>query len=110
MMTSSIPPPPVGPRAVKKAVHGGPVPRLDTLWKIEAILREANEREEDPITFEEIKRRLGTKSVRHSTIRACVTELERQGMVSVAPSGVAWTYASDALVAWESTRKWTRLA
>lgn len=108
-MTEARDLPPSKPHEIRKAVHGGPVPRLDTLWKVEAILRKACEREEDPITFEEIKRRLGVKSVRHSTIRACVAELERQGSVSVAPSGVAWTLAGDEVLKHEARRRWSAL-
>ena len=85
------------------------MPNLKAYWKVEAIVREAHAREEDPITFEEIKRRMGAKSMRHSTVRACVAEMERQGNVVVAPSGVLWCPMSAALVLHESKRKWVAL-
>lgn len=104
-----LPPPPVRPAAIKKATRGGPVPRLDTYWRVEHIIRQAHERDEDPITFEEIKRRLGVKSVRHSTVRACVAEIERQGNAAVTPSGVLWCPMSKDAIAYEAGRDWILL-
>jgi len=78
-------------------------------WRVEAIVREANERGEDPITFEEIKRRFGAKSVRHSTIRACVSEMERQGNAVILPTGVLWCPMSIEAVIYESKHKWVKL-
>lgn len=70
----------------------GPSPRLDTLHRVEMILRRAHERDEGPLTLAELKRRMGAKSMRHSTMRACVDELVRLGFVSEDPRrGVMWT-------------------
>lgn len=87
----------------------GPIPRLDTLWKVERIVRDASERGEDPLSLAEIKRRLDAKSVRHSTIRICVDELARQGLVTITGRGVLWTYLSPKAEAWIKRRKWVRL-
>lgn len=105
----ALPPPPTTAAAVRKAVRGGPVPNLKAYWKVESIVRAANARGEDPITFEEIKRRMGAKSVRHSTVRACVSEMERQGNAVVTPDGVLWCPMSVEAVLYEGRRKWVAL-
>ena len=107
--SAPMPLPPATKREVEKLTRGGPVPRLDTYWRVERIVRDAHEHEEDPVSFEEIKRRLGVKSVRHSTIRACVAEMERQGNVVITQDGVLWCPMSREAVVWESKRKWVAL-
>lgn len=104
-----VPPPPTTPAAVRRHARGGPVPNLRAYWRVEAIVREANARGEDPIPFEEIKRRMGAKSVRHSTVRACVAEMERQGNAVVVREGVLWCPMSVEAVLYESKRKWVAL-
>ncbi|MHB8604472.1 MAG: hypothetical protein ACYDCK_04385 [Thermoplasmatota archaeon] len=104
-----VPPPPTTAAALRRVARGGPVPNLKAYWRVEAIVREANARGEDPISFEEIKRRMDAKSVRHSTVRACVAEMERQGNVVVAPDGVLWCPMSVEAVRYESKRKWVKL-
>jgi len=74
----------------------GPSPRLSTLHEIESILRVAASEDEGPLRLAEIKRRLQAKSVRHSTIRACVEELKRFHVVTEDPRrGVMWTLHED---------------
>jgi hypothetical protein len=92
------------PAAVK-----GPVPRLTTLWAVETILHEAWTRDDGPLSFEEIKRRMGSKGIRHSTVRTCVDELVRLGKVTVTPSGAMWTLAAPAWEAYVRSRKWKPL-
>lgn len=104
-----VPPPPTTPAQMRRVARGGPVPNLKAYWKVEAIVREAHARDEDPISFEEIKRRMGVKSVRHGTVRACVAEMQRQGNVVVGPSGVLWCPMSAEQVLYESKRKWVAL-
>lgn len=82
---------------------------MKAYWRVESIVREANARGEDPISFEEIKRRMDAKSVRHSTIRACVSEMERQGNAVVVDEGVLWCPMSVEAVIYESKRKWVKL-
>lgn len=104
-----LPPPPTTIAALRRIARGGPVPNMKAYWQVEGIIRAAHAREEDPISFEEIKRRMGAKSVRHSTVRACVSELERQGNAVVTPSGVLWCPMSIETVLYESKRKWVKL-
>lgn len=88
----------------------GPAPRLDTLDKVEVILRAASAADDGPLSFAEIKRRMGAKSIRHSTIRTCVAHLERFGLVTVDPvAGVMWTLHEDAAF-WSPKRKTRKLA
>lgn len=87
----------------------GPVPRLDTLWRIERILIEAWEADEGPLSLEEIKRRMGSKGIRHSTVRTCIDELARHGDVAASPSGVLWNRWSPAALTKDQGRRWVRL-
>lgn len=85
-MSSIAPPPPID----------GPAPRLDTIDRVESILRAAHASDEGPLSFAEIKRRMGAKSIRHTTIKTAVAHLARFGLVSVDPrSGVMWTLHED---------------
>jgi hypothetical protein len=69
-----------------------PIPNLATVYRVERILIDANKKGEDPISLEEIKRRLGSKGIRHVTVRTCVDELARQGKVTLTADGVLWTW------------------
>lgn len=104
-----VPPPPTTPAALRRIARGGPVPNMKAYWQVESIVRGAHAKDEDPITFEEIKRRMGAKSVRHSTVRACVAEMERQGNAVVTSDGVLWCPMSVEAVLFESKRKWVAL-
>ncbi len=74
----------------------GPSPVLRTFHEVEALLRTAAARDEGPISLAEIKRRMHSKSVRHTTVRACVEELKRLRLVTEDPRrGVLWTLHED---------------
>lgn len=74
----------------------GPIPRLDTLHRIETILREAARAGEPPLPLAEIKRRMPTKSIRHTTVRACVNELIRLGLIEETPgAGAMWAHPTS---------------
>src|SRR5436309_11450945 len=74
----------------------GPSPLLKTVHGVERILREAHANDEGPLTLAEVKRRLGAKSIRHSTVRACIEELKRFHLVSEDPQrGVMWTFFEE---------------
>lgn len=75
--------------------HVAPVPRLDTLHEIEAILRAARSRGEGPLSFAEIKRRMSARSVRHATVRAVIEELKRFHLVAEGSKGVMWVLHED---------------
>ena len=96
-----IPPPPDDVR--------GPIPRLDTLWKVERIIRDANDEGEGPLTLREIARRLEEKGVGPATVRVCVDELARRGLVTATARGVAWTYVSPEARALIRRKKWIPL-
>lgn len=87
----------------------GPVPRLDTLWRVERVLLEAWETDEGPLSFEEIKRRMGSKGIRHATVRTCVDELARRGDVALSPSGALWNRWSASAIARDDATKWVKL-
>jgi hypothetical protein len=66
--------------------HG---PTLYTLHEVERVLREADE----PISLNEVKRRLPAKSVKHDKVRMAVDYLGRLGLVVQGTKGVQWTAA-----------------
>lgn len=61
-------------------------PTLATIDEIEAILRKADE----PLSLNEIKRRMRAKSVQHQAVRLAVDHLDRLGLVITGPKGVMW--------------------
>lgn len=86
----------------------GPSPLLRTVHEVERILRSAVDRDEGPLSLAEIKRRLGAKSVRPLTVRACIEELKRFSLVTEDPErGVMWTYFEEP-PAWRRKR-WIKL-
>lgn len=86
-VVNMIPPP-------KRAA--GPSPRLETVHEVESILRRAAARDEGPLRLAEIERRMRAKSVRHSTVRACVEELKRFHLVAEdRVRGVMWVLHED---------------
>lgn len=69
---------------------------MRTLHEIGTILREAGGNDDGPLSLAEIGHRMGARSVRHATIRACVDELKRSHLVTEGPSvGVMWTLYED---------------
>ena len=88
-MTSVSPVTP--PREVR-----GPSPLLRTVHEVETILRAAAANDEGPLRLAEIKRRLAARSVRHTTVRACIEELKRFNLVAEdARRGVMWVLHED---------------
>ncbi|TLZ52887.1 MAG: hypothetical protein E6K18_01875 [Methanobacteriota archaeon] len=86
----------------------GPSPVLRTVHQVERILREAQANDEGPLTLAEIKRRLDARSIRHSTVRACVEELKRFHLVAEdSKRGVMWTHFEEP-PSWRRKR-WVRL-
>ncbi len=61
-------------------------PTLATLNEIERILRKAGE----PLSLNEIKRRMRAKSVQHAAVRMAVDHLGRYGLVVEGSKGVMW--------------------
>lgn len=61
-------------------------PTLATVHEVEAILRKADE----PISINEIKRRMRAKSVQHSAVRMALDHLARFGVVAEGSKGVIW--------------------
>ena len=69
---------------------------LRTLHEVEVLLRKAVAEDEGPLSLAEIGRRMRAKSVRHTTIRACVEELKRLDLVTEDHRrGVMWTLHED---------------
>ncbi len=66
-------------------------PTLSTLHEIERILRAAD----DPLSLNEIKRRMSAKAVPHRTVRMVVDEFKRLGLASEGSKGVLWTLTMD---------------
>jgi len=61
-------------------------PTLATMYEIECILREA----EEPISLNEIKRRMSAKAIRHQTVRQVINEFRRLGFVVEGSKGIIW--------------------
>jgi hypothetical protein len=61
-------------------------PTLATVYEVESILRKAGE----PISINEIKRRMRAKSVQHSAVRMAIDHLGRFGVVAEGSKGVLW--------------------
>lgn len=61
-------------------------PTLATIDEIEAILRKAGE----PLSLNEIKRRMAAKSAQHQAVRLAVDHLERLGLTITGSKGVMW--------------------
>lgn len=62
-------------------------PTLVTMHEIERILRKA----EEPLSLNEIKRRMRAKAVRHGMVRQAIEEFKRLGFVVEGSKGVLWT-------------------
>jgi hypothetical protein len=77
------------------AKEASPSPRMSTVHAVAALLKDAANNDEDPLSLAEIGRRLPAKRVRHETIRACIDELKLLGFVTEGSKGVMWTLASE---------------
>ena len=72
---------------MQKVLH---YPRLDTILKVEDLLRDSNE----PLTKNEIDRRLDKKMMRQ-TLNVILSYLEDGGKVAKLKEGVLWIYSED---------------
>lgn len=79
----------------------GPSPTLDTIHRIELVLRKAAEKGEGPLSYAEIERRLPVKKARRETTKTAVAELKRLGLVATGSKGVMWVVV-------ESDELWNR--
>lgn len=79
----------------------GHSPTLQTVHRIERVLREAAREGEGPLSYAEIERRLPVKSIRRSTLKTAIHELKRFHLVTEGSKGVMW-------VATESDDVWDR--
>jgi len=66
-------------------------PRLDTILKIEKLLKSAKE----PISKNEIDRRLKTQIMR-PTLNIILEYLEQSGKIAILKEGIIWIYSADA--------------
>ncbi len=66
-------------------------PRLDTILKVEKILKSAKE----PISKNELDRRLDTQIMR-PTLNIILDYLEQSGKIAVLKEGIIWIYSQDA--------------
>ncbi len=70
-------------------------PTLDTLHRVERVLRLAAANGEPPLSLAEIARRLPVKKIRRETVKACVAELARFHTVAEGKAGVMWVLTTD---------------
>lgn len=73
----------------------GPSPTLDTLHRIEDVLREAADQGDGPLSYAEIERRLPVKKIRRSTLKAAIAEFRRFNLVAEGDDGVMWVVAES---------------
>lgn len=81
----------------------GPSPTLETVHRIERVLREAADAGEGPLSYAEIERRLPVKRIRRSTLKAVLAELHRFHLISEDDQGVMWVFVEDDEV-WDRPR------
>lgn len=62
-------------------------PNLSTMLEVEKVLRDADE----PLSKEEIKRRLPTK-IMHQTLNLILAYMENRGLIHAGEKGILWTY------------------
>jgi hypothetical protein len=62
-------------------------PNLSTMLEVEKVLKEADE----PLSKEEIKRRLPTK-IMHQTLNLILAYMENRGLILSGEKGILWTY------------------
>lgn len=74
-------------------------PTLATMHEIESILRAARE----PLSLNEIKRRMRARAVRHLAVRQTVDEFVRLGLAVEGERGVTWDPAGSPMT-WDAGR------
>ena len=72
---------------LKEVLH---YPRLDTILKVEKIIRSAKE----PLSKNEIDRRL-SKQIMRPTLNIILTYLEQSGKIAILKEGIIWIYRED---------------
>lgn len=65
-------------------------PRLDTILKVEKLLKSAKE----PLSKNELDRRLDTQIMR-PTLNLILEYLEQSGKIVLAKEGIVWIYSQD---------------
>ena len=65
-------------------------PRLDTLLKVEDIIKKAKE----PLSKNEVDRRL-TKQIMRPTMNVILNYLEESGKIAILKEGIIWIYKED---------------
>ncbi len=75
-------------KSIQEVLH---YPRLDTILKVESILKKAKE----PLSKNEIDRRLDTQIMR-PTLNLILGYLTESGKIAVLKEGIIWIYACDA--------------
>jgi hypothetical protein len=73
---------------MKQILH---YPRLDTILRVEKILKTAKE----PLSKNEIDRRLD-KQIMRPTLNIILDYLEQSGKIAILKEGVIWIYLQDA--------------
>ena len=73
---------------MQEALH---YPRLDTILKVEKILKSAKE----PVSKNEIDRRLETQIMR-PTLNIILEYLVESGKIAILKEGIIWIYSQDA--------------
>ena len=72
---------------LKQVLH---YPRLDTILKIEEIIKKAKE----PLSKNEIDRRL-EKQIMRPTMNVILKYLEESGKIAILKQGIIWIYKED---------------
>lgn len=83
--------------------HPGPSPTLETLHRVERVLRQAAQAGDGPLSYAEIERRLPVKRIRRSTLKAALAELPRFHLVAEGSKGVMWV-ATETDAVWDRPR------
>lgn len=68
----------------QKIIH---YPTLSTMLEVEKVLKKA----EEPLSKEEIKRRLPSK-IMHQTLNLILAYMENRGLILAGEKGILWTY------------------
>jgi len=68
----------------QKIIH---YPNLSTMLEVEKVLKKA----EEPLSKEEIKRRLPSK-IMHQTLNLILAYMENRGLILEGEKGILWTY------------------
>lgn len=84
-----------GVRIARPKTSKGSSPTLDTVHRIELVLRDAAARGEGPLSYNEVERRLPVKKARREATKAAIAELERFHLVAQGSKGVMWVFTES---------------